>query len=139
MTDKQKVFIAEYLINGFNATQAAITAGYSEKTAYSIGNENLKKPDIREAIKKHVDSTLDVKKDVLKMKVVDKFASVAFNEDEETREQDKLKANEALARIMGMFTDKTETTLKTVDGEGKEIGFNFVEAPKKNDPDTEEA
>lgn len=30
-----------------NATQAAIRAGYSEKTAYSIGDENLKKPEIK--------------------------------------------------------------------------------------------
>ena len=30
-----------------NATQAAIRAGYSKRTAYSIGNENLKKPEIQ--------------------------------------------------------------------------------------------
>lgn len=48
-TDKQKVFIAEYLVD-FNATRAAIAAGYSVKTARSIGQENLTKPDIAEAI-----------------------------------------------------------------------------------------
>lgn len=42
---KQAAFIAEYLIDG-NATQAALRAGYSPKTAYSIGQENLKKPEI---------------------------------------------------------------------------------------------
>ena len=41
MTEKQKLFCEEYLID-LNATQAALRAGYSEKTAYSIGNENLK-------------------------------------------------------------------------------------------------
>lgn len=45
MTPKQKKFCAEYLID-LNATQAAIRAGYSAKTAYSIGPENLKKPEI---------------------------------------------------------------------------------------------
>jgi phage terminase small subunit len=49
MTNKQKVFAEEYLI-GFNATKAAIHAGYSEKTAYSIGWENLRKPEIRSYI-----------------------------------------------------------------------------------------
>lgn len=49
LTDKQKRFIEEYLID-LNATQAAIRAGYSEKTAYSIGEENLKKPGIKLAI-----------------------------------------------------------------------------------------
>ena len=42
MTAKQKRFCDEYLTD-LNATQAAIRSGYSEKTAYSIGNENLKK------------------------------------------------------------------------------------------------
>lgn len=42
---KQSRFVAEYLISG-NATQAAIHAGYSPKTAYKIGTENLRKPQI---------------------------------------------------------------------------------------------
>ncbi len=46
LTNKQKVFCDEYLID-LNATQAAIRAGYSKKTAYAIGWENLRKPEIR--------------------------------------------------------------------------------------------
>lgn len=51
MTRKQKLFIEEYLID-LNATQAAIRAGYSPDTAYSIGQENLKKPEIKARIDK---------------------------------------------------------------------------------------
>lgn len=51
LTEKQKRFIEEYLID-LNATQAAIRAGYSPKTAYSIGEENLKKPEVKVAIDK---------------------------------------------------------------------------------------
>lgn len=50
LTDKQKKFCEEYLID-LNATQAAIRAGYSEKTAAVIGNENLIKPYISDYIK----------------------------------------------------------------------------------------
>jgi phage terminase small subunit len=50
MTPKQTLFVAEYLANGLNATQAAISAGYSEKSAASIGEENLRKPEIAAAI-----------------------------------------------------------------------------------------
>ena len=53
MTKKQKRFIEEYLID-LNATQAAIRAGYSPETAGSIGNENLKKPEIRARIDKAI-------------------------------------------------------------------------------------
>ena len=53
MTDKQKRFCDEYLID-LNATQAAIRAGYSKKTAGVIGDENLKKPYIKEYIEKRM-------------------------------------------------------------------------------------
>lgn len=49
LTDKQERFVQEYLID-LNATQAAIRAGYSEKTARVIGPENLSKPAIQERI-----------------------------------------------------------------------------------------
>lgn len=49
MTPKQEKFCVEYLID-LNATQAALRAGYSKRTAYSIGNEILKKPEIKSRI-----------------------------------------------------------------------------------------
>ncbi len=49
LTPKQQLFVAEYLVD-LNATQAAVRAGYSEKTAYSVGHENLKKPEVAAAI-----------------------------------------------------------------------------------------
>ncbi|MDO4301558.1 MAG: terminase small subunit [Clostridia bacterium] len=59
LTDKQKRFCEEYLID-CNATQAAIRAGYSEKTAAVIGAENLIKPNIQ----KYIDELMEtVKKD----------------------------------------------------------------------------
>ncbi len=45
LTDRQERFCREYIID-YNATEAAIRAGYSKKTAYSIGSENLKKPEL---------------------------------------------------------------------------------------------
>ena len=46
LTTKQKIFCDEYLKSG-NAKEAAIKAGYSPKTAKSIGQENLTKPDLK--------------------------------------------------------------------------------------------
>ena len=46
LNERQKAFCEHYAAC-FNATEAAVKAGYSKKTAYSIGNENLKKPEIR--------------------------------------------------------------------------------------------
>lgn len=50
LSNKQRVFVEEYLTD-FNATQAALRAGYSERSAYSIGQENLSKPEIAAEIK----------------------------------------------------------------------------------------
>lgn len=49
LTPKQEKFCQEYMID-LNATQAAIRAGYSEKTAYSMASENLRKPEIQKYI-----------------------------------------------------------------------------------------
>lgn len=49
MTPRQEEFVRQYLVD-LNATQAAIRAGYSPKTAKSVGSENLTKPDIQKAI-----------------------------------------------------------------------------------------
>jgi len=53
LTNKQRVFVEEYL-HSFNATEAALKAGYSERTAYSIGHENLRKPEIASFIKERI-------------------------------------------------------------------------------------
>ena len=50
LTPKQRIFVDAYVSNGFNATQAAITAGYSEATAYSQGPRLLKDVGVAEAI-----------------------------------------------------------------------------------------
>lgn len=51
LTAKQSLFVKEYLVD-LNATQAAIRAGYSKKTAHAIAAENLTKPLIAAAIQK---------------------------------------------------------------------------------------
>ena len=51
LTPKQQQFVDEYLID-LNATQAAIRAGYSSRTARAIASENLAKPHIQDAIAK---------------------------------------------------------------------------------------
>ncbi|MGP4061497.1 terminase small subunit [Halobacillus sp. H74] len=54
MTEKQKRFCEEYLID-LNATQSAIRAGYSKKTARQTANENLTKPYIKDYIDKRLE------------------------------------------------------------------------------------
>ncbi len=57
---KQQKF-CEYYVQSGNATEAAKKAGYSEKTAYSIGTENLKKPEIENYIKELTSSPQKVR------------------------------------------------------------------------------
>lgn len=76
LTPKQRAFVREYLID-LNATQAATRAGYSEKTAYASGAENLKKPQIAIAIemamKKRADRT-----DITADRVLKELAKIGF-------------------------------------------------------------
>lgn len=76
LTEKQKRFVAEYLVD-LNATQAAIRAGYSEKTASVIGCENLTKPNVLAEIAKRQEK-LRNKLEITQERVLDEIAGIAF-------------------------------------------------------------
>ena len=76
LTEKQKRFVAEYLVD-LNATQAAIRAGYSPKTANRIGSQNLSKVDVQAEIEKRR-ATLRNKLEITQEKVIEELAAVAF-------------------------------------------------------------
>jgi len=73
---KQKIFCDEYLVS-LNATEAAIKAGYSKKTARSIGQENLTKPDIKKYIKTKLKSRED-RTEITQDRVLKEIARIAF-------------------------------------------------------------
>ena len=98
LTDKQKRFCDEYLID-FNATRSAIAAGYSEKTAYAIGNENLKKVEIKEYIESKQNKTSE-KLEVKKEDIVKMVLDIAKSKGERTN--DRLKAVEIINKMLGM-------------------------------------
>lgn len=76
MNGKQKAFATEYVID-YNATQAAIRAGYSERSAYSQAHELLKKPEIMEAIKELEDAAAE-RAAITKDMVLKELSRVAF-------------------------------------------------------------
>lgn len=78
LTDKQRLFVLEYL-RDFNATRAAMAVGYSKKTAYSIGWELLRKPEIQAEIQRQkelmtVELGLGVKR------VIAEYMKIAFTD-----------------------------------------------------------
>lgn len=82
LTPKQKKFCDEYIKSG-NAKDAAIKAGYSPKTAYSIGNENLKKPELKSYIEKQM-KQLESKKIAGAREVLEYLTSVVRGEQTES-------------------------------------------------------
>lgn len=82
LTTKQKKFCDEYIKSG-NAKEAAIKAGYSPKTAYSIGNENLNKPELKSYIEKQM-KKLESKKIAGAREVLEYLSSVMRGEQTES-------------------------------------------------------
>lgn len=76
LTPKQARFVAEYMVD-LNATQAAIRAGYSEKTAHTIGHENLSKPEIAAALAERQEALAE-KVGVTTEMVVEELVALAF-------------------------------------------------------------
>lgn len=127
LTAKQQRFCDEYLID-LNATQAAIRAGYSKKTANRIASENLLKPDIKAYIEARMaekeselianqDEVLRYLTSVLRGKSqsteivvegIGEGCSEARTIMKEPSEKDRLKAAELLGKRYGLYTDKIE-------------------------------
>ena len=77
LTPKQKRFCDEYLID-LNATQAAIRAGYSKKTARSTANENMTKPDIQAYLSKKMQKRAE-RTEITQDRVLQEIALIAFS------------------------------------------------------------
>lgn len=76
LTEKQVLFVAEYLTD-FNATRAAMAVGYSKKTAYSIGWENLRKPQIQAEINRQTE-LLTNELGITSQRVLLEYLKIAF-------------------------------------------------------------
>ncbi len=122
LTDKQKAFIQEYLID-LNATQAAIRAGYSKKTATIIGFENLTKPNIAAAIQE-AQAKRERRTQITQDQVLEEYAKSAFLDPRKFYDDDgnlipvhQLPA-EVAAALTGMdvstFGNKDSGTVTTV-------------------------
>ena len=110
LTPKQQRFVEEYLID-LNATQAAIRAGYSEKTAKEIGSENLTKPNIAKAIAE-AQEKLSNKAQVTVEMVVQGLLDEAKDLSEGSTQSARVSAWAHLGKHLGMFKDKIEHTGK---------------------------
>lgn len=78
LTPKQQTFVREYLVD-LNATQAAIRAKYSANTAAVIGAENLRKPQIAEAIQAEMDRRSE-RTQITADKVLNELAKIGFSD-----------------------------------------------------------
>lgn len=127
LTLKQKRFADEYIISG-NATQSAIKAGYSKKTAGVIAVENLEKPNIKAYIdgrlKELDDKAIAKQEEVLQyltavMRGQSKSAVVVIEGlgeglsearliNKTPDEKDRIKAAELLGKRYGAFTEKVD-------------------------------
>ena len=121
MTPRQQKFCDEYLISG-NATEAAIKAGYSRKTAKQTGSENLSKPDLRayideqlakihpakiadaEEVMKYLTSVMRGEHTEQVLKLVGEGVQTVTDIDVSAKE--RLKAAELIGKRYGLFTEK---------------------------------
>lgn len=122
---KELTFAEEWL-KTTNATQSAIKAGYSARTAYSAGNRLLKKVDVRQ----YIDERLAEMKEssIADTNEVMQFLSSTMRGDIpdqfglDPALNDRIKAAELLGKRYKMFTDKQE--ISGADGEPIKVIFS---------------
>ncbi|VFB17211.1 Terminase small subunit [Urinicoccus massiliensis] len=123
LTIKQQKFADEYIIRG-NATEAAIAAGYSPKTAHQIGHANLDKPHIKAYIQERLDQ-IQSEKIASQEEILEYLTSVMRGEEQEPvlkgmgegaqevidinlQAKDRIKAAELLGKRYSLWTDKVD-------------------------------
>lgn len=131
LTLKQKAF-ADYYIQTGNATEAAIKAGYSKKTAAEAGSENLRKPHIKSYIDERLEQISSERiadaqevmeyltkimrgQDVEEVIVVEgegEGCSSARKMDKALNQKDRIKAAELIGKRYSMWTDKVEANVQ---------------------------
>lgn len=131
LTEKQKRFCEEYLID-LNATQAAIRAGYSSKTANRIAAQNLSKLDIQNYIselRNNQSNRTGITADTV-LKELEKIALT----DTEISGKEKMRALELLGKHFGMFSGETNNSF--VDDNVRKEVERLVKAVNENDTKT---
>ena len=120
LNNKQKRFVDEYC-KDLNATQSAIRAGYSEKTANVIAYEILNRVEIKAEIEKRLKEKSN-QNDISVDMIISELKKIAFNNSLATR--DRLKALELLGKYLKMFTYKIEADTKISTNEPIKVVFD---------------
>jgi phage terminase small subunit len=111
LTAKQRAFCETYLID-LNATQAAVRAGYSKRTAQQMGSENLSKPVIQAAIKKAMDER-SKRTDITLDRVLQEIATMSFIDIRQIfTEGGQLKAIETLGDDIALGIQSIEVVVR---------------------------
>ena len=104
MTYKQELFIQEYIKTG-NATSSAIKAGYSKRTAKSIGQRLLTFVDIKKRIEEL--SQKIANNNIMTARERQEYLTKLINSDD-VKVSDKLKAVDLLNKMTGEYIQKVE-------------------------------
>ena len=145
LTDKQKRFCEEYVVD-WNASRAALAAGYSENTAQVIGSENLKKPIIKEYIE-HIQKDLAKLANVSALRNILELKKIAYTNLSDfkdgwmtERDFDSLTEEQKGALSEIVYTDKmfngnsekivkfkVHDKMKAIEMINKMLGFNLAD------------
>ncbi len=126
LTPKQQAF-ADYYIELGNASEAARKAGYSPKTAFRIGQENMQKPAIKEYIKERMEQ-LQSERVANQQEILEYLTSIMRGEqrqqtlrgmgegyqeidDIDVSAKDRIKAAELLGKRYAMWTEKQQVEI----------------------------
>lgn len=118
LAPKQARFVQEYLLD-LNATQAAIRAGYSERTANRIATENLSKPVIRAAIETAVAERAE-RTEITADRVLQELARIGFSDPRKLFDGRRLKRPEE-------WDDDVAASISSVEVVTRPIGEDEIE------------
>lgn len=145
---KQEKFCNEYVVL-MNATKAALNAGYSERSAYSIGCENLKKPEIKERIaeiRKEIEEQFYYSR-TMSFKKLEEAQQKALTKTAYTKDGDEydapdlsafIKAEELKGKMCGLYEPEIQNEINincmgNIKVNGKELSLKVGKKPQQQE------
>jgi phage terminase small subunit len=127
MNSKQQAFVEAYCCNGFNATQAAITAGYSERSAEMTGSRLMSKDNISSAVE-----AFKAKACKKALVTVEDLVKLLYEEAQGLGEDTTSSARTAAIKVLTDFTGGFDANVRKV-AVDTDVVFNMAFNGEKGD------
>jgi phage terminase small subunit len=136
LSEKEARFAHSYVFDKPSVTAAAIKAGYSKKTAHSIGSRLLKRVKVAAEVER-LRKGRELRTQLSADWVITNLMTEAVDRSEAASQASRVRANELLGKHLGMFREKLNVEVSGKDGQAVELQVVMLDNGRTSQPATD--